>query len=141
MGKYAACFTIHVCSYNFFCAIVVLILLPKNCTWDWCTVGPNSKNPPKNKIKKYVKLTDHTCACSDLTNFECEVEATGNGIYVNFQKLAWKNSWNHFGWTYFWRVSVIWNHCVVWCVFFWWKKMSHLFCVPTYIPKKWDNIS
>jgi hypothetical protein len=35
---------------------------------------------------------DHTCACNDLTNFECEAQATGNGSYVNFQKLAWKSS-------------------------------------------------
>ena len=34
----------------------------------------------------------HTCACNRLTNFECEAQATGNGSYVNLQKLAWKKS-------------------------------------------------
>ena len=37
-----------------------------------------------------MKLTDRTCACNGLTNFECEAQATGNGSYVNLQKLAWK---------------------------------------------------
>ena len=60
-------------------------------------IGPNSKNPPKLRWKKIVKLTNHTCACNDLTNFEYVVHVmTGNGCYVNLQKLAWKNSWNHF---------------------------------------------
>jgi hypothetical protein len=31
------------------------------------------KKPTKNKIEKFVKLTDHTCACDDLTSFEMEV--------------------------------------------------------------------
>jgi len=31
-----------------------------------------------------VKLTDCTCACNDLTSFECEAQATGNGSYVKF---------------------------------------------------------
>ena len=57
-----------------------------------------TKNPPKTRFnKKIVKLTDHTCACKNLTNFECEAQATGNGSYVNLQKLAWKNSWLIFG--------------------------------------------
>ena len=44
------------------------------------TVGPNSKNQPKNKIQKSVKLTNHTCSCSYLINFEYEVHAIpGNG--------------------------------------------------------------
>ena len=34
-------------------------------------------------FEKFVKLTDHTCACNDLTNLKCETEATGNGTYVN----------------------------------------------------------
>ena len=48
---------------------------------------PNSKNPPKIKFEKFVKLTDLTCACNDLTNFECEAQATGNGSYMNLKKL------------------------------------------------------
>ena len=52
----------------------------------------NFQKPAKVKVEKFVKLTDHTCACNNLTNFECEAQATGNGSYVNLQKLAWKNS-------------------------------------------------
>ena len=48
-----------------------------------CTVGPNVKNPPKIRLKKFVKLTDHTCACNDLTSFEYEAHImTGNGKHV-----------------------------------------------------------
>ena len=49
----------------------------------WCyTVGPNVKNPPKIRLKKFVKLTGHTCACNNLTSFEYEDHAkTGNGSY------------------------------------------------------------
>ena len=51
------------------------------------TVGSYCKNPPKTRFN-----TDCTCACNGLTNFECEAQATGNGSYVNLQKLPWKNS-------------------------------------------------
>ena len=46
-------------------------------------LGQIAKKNPKMKFKKFVKLTDHTCAYNDLTNFE-----TGNGSYVNLQKLV-----------------------------------------------------
>jgi hypothetical protein len=59
------------------------------------------KPAKKWDFKKVVKLTDHNCACNDLTNFECEAQATGNGSCEIFQKLEWKISWNHLGWTYF----------------------------------------
>ena len=49
------------------------------------------EKPAKNEIQKFVKLTDRNCACNGLTNFKCEVQATGNGSYVNLQKLQWKN--------------------------------------------------
>ena len=68
------------------------------------TVVPNYKNPPKIKSWKFVKLTDHTCACNDLTSFVCELQPTKNGSYVNLQKLTWKNSWNHIWWIFFRRV-------------------------------------
>ena len=29
-----------------------------------------------------MKLTNHTCACNGLTNFEFEAQATGNGSYA-----------------------------------------------------------
>ena len=44
------------------------------------------------RSKIFVKLTCYTCARNDLTNFECEVQATRNGSYANLQKLAFKNS-------------------------------------------------
>ena len=56
------------------------------------TVGPNRKNLIQNW---FVKLTDHTCACNDLTSFEYEVhDLTGNGSYVSFvlEKLV-KSLW------------------------------------------------
>ena len=46
-------------------------------------VGLNSKNPPKLRFKKFVKLSGHTCSCNDLTHFEYQGRAmTGNGNYV-----------------------------------------------------------
>ena len=43
-----------------------------------------------------------------MTNFINEVRSiTGNGNYVNLQKLAWKNSWNHFEETHF--LAVFWH--------------------------------
>ena len=40
-------------------------------------------------FEKFVKLTDHSCACHDLTDFEyLVVDKTGNGSYLNLQKLA-----------------------------------------------------
>ena len=53
------------------------------------TVGPHGKNPPKIKLKKFVKLTDNNYACNDLTNFEAHVK-TGNGNYENPLKIAGK---------------------------------------------------
>ena len=65
-------------------------------------VGHNSKNPPKNKVKKSVKLTDHTCHCNNLTNLQWPET-----------KIWWKSSWNPIKRSYFWRVLAVWNHCVV----------------------------
>ena len=46
-------------------------------------VGIDSKNPPKFRFKKFVKLSDDNCSCNDLTNFEYQVRAmTGNGNCV-----------------------------------------------------------
>ena len=59
------------------------------------TVTPNSKIPPKNKIQKFVKLTDRTDFCNYLTNFEGEAQAmTGNGSYVDTLKLSCKKLLN-----------------------------------------------
>ena len=42
--------------------------------------------------------------------FEYETNPiTGNGNCVNWRKLGWKNSWNHFKLTYFWKVLAIWT--------------------------------
>ena len=77
-----------------------------------CVKTSKVKNPPKITFEKFVKLTDHTCACNNLTSSEYDVHGmTGNGSYLIIQKLAWKNLWNHFKLTYFWRVLAVWNHC------------------------------
>ena len=56
-------------------------------------LGQMAKTRQTLDLKKIVKLTDHTSACNSLTNFEYEPHAmTGNGNYVNLQKLGWKNS-------------------------------------------------
>ena len=69
--------------------------------------GTKLKNSAKNPVRKFVKLTDHTCVCNDLTNFEYGAHVmTGNGTYV-------KNSSNPFRWTYFRRILALWNQCVV----------------------------
>jgi hypothetical protein len=40
-----------------------------------------------------VKMGGHPYACISLTNFVNEGRSiTGNGNYMNLQKLAWKNS-------------------------------------------------
>ena len=60
-----------------------------------------------------MKLTDHTCACNELTSFWYKTHPPETEIVVNLQKFAWKNSWNPIKWTYLWRVLPIWNHCVL----------------------------
>ena len=58
-----------------------------------CAAGPNIKNTPKIWFKKFVKLTDHTRACNDFTNFAYVVHAmTRNGSYMKLKKLIWKGS-------------------------------------------------
>ena len=53
------------------------------------TVRPKYTNLPKIRFKKFVKLTDHTCACNDLTNFECEkVFRSLSVIWCNVYLLA-----------------------------------------------------
>jgi hypothetical protein len=54
------------------------------------TIGLNSKNPPKLRFKKFVKLTGEIAYIS-LTTFENEAcTMTGNKNQVNLLKLAWK---------------------------------------------------
>jgi len=61
--------------------------MPRPLNWA------KKQNPAKKYTQKLVKLTDHTCACNNLTSFEYEDYAmTGNGNYGNLLKLAWKNS-------------------------------------------------
>jgi hypothetical protein len=62
-------------------------------SWPYLTlVGLNVKIPPNIGFQKFVKMTNHF-ACISLTNFVNEGQSiTGNGNYVNLQKLAWKNS-------------------------------------------------
>ena len=55
--------------------------------------------------EKFVKMTHLTCPRDSLTNFWYEANAmTGNRSYVHLLKLAYKNFWKHFEWTYFRRV-------------------------------------
>ena len=35
---------------------------------------------------------DQACAFNNLTSFECEAQAPGNGSYINLQELRLKNS-------------------------------------------------
>ena len=75
-------------------------------------VGLNSKkNPPKIRFLKIVKLTDHTFACSSLTNFEYEGHAmTGTWSFIYLLKFLQKNLRKG---SYFWRVFLILNHRVM----------------------------
>ncbi len=51
--------------------------------------GLNSQNPPKIRIKKFLKLTGYTYACNSLTNIEYEAHAkTENGNYRHLLKLT-----------------------------------------------------
>ena len=49
------------------------------------------KKPAKVKVEKFVKLTDHTCACNDLTSFEYEVHGmTGNRKSFEYAETCMK---------------------------------------------------
>ena len=62
------------------------------------TFGPNDRNPPK----KIGKLTGHTNASNNLTNFWYEGhQITGNENEAILLRIARKKSWNHNEWTYF----------------------------------------
>ena len=75
------------------------------------TFGPNYKNSPKMRLKNSWKRRIILVPATVWQTLNVEHrQATGNGSCINFRKLAWKNSWNHFGWTYFRRVLAIWNH-------------------------------
>ena len=92
------------------------------CRAPRCTVGSYCKKPPKTRFKKFVKSTNHTCACNGLRNFECEAQATGNGN-KNLKKLPWKNSWNQLERTYvladFWHLELL-------CAALWTKISNHI---------------
>ena len=60
------------------------------------------------RFEKFVKLKDPTCACNDLTNFECEVQAAINRNYVNFHGKTREITLGELN---FWRVLPIWSHC------------------------------
>ena len=52
-----------------------------------------TKNPPKMRFIKFVKVNYHTSTSNSLTNFESEVHAmTGNGNQVTLLKITWQNS-------------------------------------------------
>ena len=73
----------------------------KNASAAAATAGPNCKNPPKIKSKKFVKLMDHTCTCNNLTSFKCKTHPRETETVVNLLKFNWKNLWNHIKWNYF----------------------------------------
>jgi hypothetical protein len=52
----------------------------------------NSQKPAKVKVENFVKLTDHTCVCNDLTSFEYEAQATGNRILQLFVLIFFNKS-------------------------------------------------
>ena len=61
-------------------AILAAVMASTASVWSvTATTVPHSlaqwQKPAKNKIEKFVKLTDHACACNSLTNFEYEVHA------------------------------------------------------------------
>ena len=70
----------------------------------WQGTGePNCKNPPKIRLKK----SWNWLMWSEIpTTIWPETE-----IVSILLKLDLKNLWNHFRWTYFWRISSIWDHC------------------------------
>ena len=78
----------------------------------WRTIGPNSKISPRIKFKK-IREIDWVNLC--LQQFDrfliMKLTWLETEIVLLCLKLAWKNSWNHLKRTYFWWVSVIWNHC------------------------------
>ena len=61
-------------------------------------------------MENLVKMTNYTCACNGLTDFECEAQATGNGSYEKFQNLHGKSREITLGEVMFWRVFDIRNH-------------------------------
>ena len=87
-------------SFHISCSVRVSCLFysfEKGCTVCLLhRIGPTVKNPPETRLEKFVKLTDYSCDCNDLTNFGyAEHAMTGNRNNVNLQKLSCKNSWNH----------------------------------------------
>ena len=54
-------------------------------------LGQMAKNPPKNQMRKFVKLTGHSYTWNSLTNFQHEA-MTGNGNQVNLLKTCLKKT-------------------------------------------------
>ena len=59
--------------------------------WTFSAAPPGSKyqKPAKNFIRKFLKLTSHTYAYNNLTNFKYAI--TENGNYANLLQFACKN--------------------------------------------------
>ena len=67
-------------------------------------IGKRSFDFPAKK-NKTVKLTDHTCACNSLTNFEYEAYAIiGNGNFVNLLNIVGKICEIKFFLNFFWKI-------------------------------------
>ena len=65
---------------------------------------------PRQKLDFENREIDWFYTCNSLTSFESDAD-TINKDYVNLLKLNCKNSWNHFSWTYFWRILAFCNYC------------------------------
>ena len=90
---------------------------PRRCRRHHCCcykVGLNSKNLPKMRFKKFLKLTGFYLWLQQFDKYWIwRAYNDWKRKSSEFLKLAWKNLWNYIKWTYFWRVWAIWNHCVL----------------------------
>jgi hypothetical protein len=68
-----------------------------------CTVGPNSKIPPKIKKSWNWLINDHTNACKSLSNFGYEayiITGYGNSVHLPAESCFKTKSWNHIKWIF-----------------------------------------
>ena len=70
--------------------------LAKDRKLSLCTIGSNSKIPPKFSVaKKFVKCTDYAYACNNLTYFVNKAWAVpGTKVKIPPKFQSHKNSWN-----------------------------------------------
>ena len=90
-----------------------IVSFSPNCSFTLSDGMAHSGAKLKKIRQKFVKLIDHKNAFGNLDKFGIWSEEWNdwNGNHVNLQKRFRRVSWNHFRWTYFWRVLAIWNYC------------------------------